>query len=267
LAGRSLLGEWRAGRQRQVPTRYFHCTASEESNDTERCIQGPADNSRNQKQLKRPCPIGVRGNTRDGKYVRQTLKKVLETSTRDWNAALQLVREWEQMGSQPKPAVEAVRITVEQLRDMCLQHMRAENLSTETIRKAKFLFSQLTAFAEQQALQFVDEFARTQMEASRNSWTDGALPRQKRDERERARLFPDTVIRVTFSSRKGATSRELRTVQQIHDHFLRIERDQLEQFVFVSLLLLRSKVVGALGGVDQQRKPSQGSAPGQSASR
>jgi integrase len=163
----------------------YHNPAKCDSHDTERCFKGPVDNPRNQKQLKQPCPIWVRGNTPDGKYVRQSLEKVLNNSTRDWTEALRLVREWEQTGSQPKPAVEAARTTVEQLHEMYLANMKAENLSSETIRKARFLFSQLTVFAEQQGFQFVDEFSRTQIEAFRNSWTDGALSRQKRYERLR----------------------------------------------------------------------------------
>jgi site-specific recombinase XerD len=71
------------------------------------------------------------------------------------------------------------------LRDMYIQNMMTQNLATETIRKARFLFTQLVAFAGQQHLQFVDEFTRTQIEAFRNTWTDGALSRQKRFERLR----------------------------------------------------------------------------------
>jgi hypothetical protein len=160
-----------------LKTYRYHNPTKCHSQDTERCFTGPLDNPRNQKQLKVPCPIWVRGNTPDGTYVRQSLKKILKSSTRDWNAALQLVREWEQTGNQPKPAVPATRTTVEQLKEMYLANMLAENLSTETIRKAKFLFSQLIAFAEQQNFRFVDEFNRTQIEAFRNSWTARFLDR------------------------------------------------------------------------------------------
>lgn len=163
----------------------YHNPAKCDSADTERCFKGPVDNPRGQKQLRQPCPIWVRGNTPDGTYVRQSLKKILKNSTRDWAEALRLIREWEQTGSQPKPAVPTTRATVEQLQVMYLANMKAENLSQETIRKARFLFAQLTAFAAQQGFQFVDEFNRTQIEAFRNSWTDGALSRQKRYERLR----------------------------------------------------------------------------------
>lgn len=163
----------------------YHNPAKCDSRDTERCFKGPLDNPRNQKQLRRPCPIWVRGTDPSGKYVRQSLKKTIGNSTRDWNDALQKVREWQQTGSQPKPPVDAARTTIEQLRTMYLANMKAKNLSTETVRKTRFLFSQMTAFAEQQRLTFVDEFTRTQVEAFRISWTDGALSRQKRYERLR----------------------------------------------------------------------------------
>lgn len=162
----------------------YHNPAKCDSNDTAQCFKGPVDNPRNQKQLRRPCPIWVRGTGPSGRYVRQSLKKTIGFSTRDWNEAHRKVQEWENSGSQPQPIVDS-RKTVEQLRDMYLANMTTQNLASETIRKARFLFTQLIAFAEQQKLQFVDEFTRTHIEAFRNSWTDGALSRQKRYERLR----------------------------------------------------------------------------------
>jgi site-specific recombinase XerD len=64
--------------------------------------------------------------------------------------------------------------------------MTTQNLASETIRKTRFLFAKLITFAAQQNLKFVDEFTRTQIETFRNSWTDGALSRQKRYERLRS---------------------------------------------------------------------------------
>ncbi|HXA78739.1 MAG TPA: tyrosine-type recombinase/integrase [Candidatus Acidoferrales bacterium] len=225
----------------------YHNPAKCDSNDTERCFKGPADNPRNQKQLKQPCPIWVRGNTPDGTYVRQSLKKVLKNSTRDWTEALRLVREWEQSGSQPKPAVEATRTTVEQLRDMYLENMRAENLNTETIRKAKFLFSQLMAFSEQQGLQFVDEFSRTQIEAFRNSWTDGALSRQKRYERlrnvVRYALAHDMIGSNPTESLKGIKVKSGDKVKDFSDDEMRAILDaakaDADKRIYPLVLLLR----------------------------
>jgi integrase len=69
---------------------------------------------------------------------------------------------------------------------MYIANMTTQNLASETIRKTRFLYTQLIAFAEQQNLKFVDEWTRTQIEAFRTSWTDGTLTRQKRYERLRS---------------------------------------------------------------------------------
>jgi integrase len=163
----------------------YHNPKKCDSNDTAQCFKGPVDNPRNQKQLRRPCPIWVRGTDPSGKYIRQSLKKTIGYSTRDWNGAHRKIHEWENSGSQPQPVVET-RKTLEQLQAMYLDNMKTQNLASETIRKTRFLFAQLLAFAEQQNLKFVDQFTRTQIEAFRNSWTDGALSRQKRYERLRS---------------------------------------------------------------------------------
>lgn len=168
-----------------LETYRYHNPAKCDSHDTAQCFRGPVDNPRNQKQLRRPCPIWVRGISPSGKYIRQSLKKTIGYSTRDWNEANRKIQEWEANGSQPQPAVET-RKTVAQLREMYISNMTTQNLASETIRKTRFLFTQLTAFAEQQNLKFVDEFTRTQIEAFRNSWSDGALSRQKRYERLRS---------------------------------------------------------------------------------
>ena len=146
---------------------------------------GGGGGEKEEKQLRRPCPIWVRGTSPSGKYIRQSLKKTIGYSTRDWNEAHRKIHEWEQSGSQPQPVVET-RKTVEQLRNMYIANMTTQNLAGETIRKTRFMFAQLLALAAQQNLKFVDEFTRTQIEAFRNSWTDGALSRQKRYERLRS---------------------------------------------------------------------------------
>jgi site-specific recombinase XerD len=163
----------------------YHNPAKCDSNDTAQCFKGPVDNPRSQKQLRRPCPIWVRGTAHSGKYIRQSLKKTIGYSTRDWNEAHRKIREWEESGSQPQPVVES-RKTIEQLQAMYVDNMTTQNLANETIRKTRFLFSQLLTFAKQQNLKFVDEITRTQIEAFRNTWTDDALSRQKRYERLRS---------------------------------------------------------------------------------
>jgi integrase len=163
----------------------YHNPDKCDSHDTAQCFKGPVDNPRNQKQLRRPCPIWVRGTDPSGKYIRQSLKKTIGYSTRDWNEAHRKIHEWEQSGNQPQPVVES-RKTIEQLQAMYVDNMTTQNLASETIRKTRFLFAQLITFAAQQNLEFVDEFTRTQIEAFRNTSTDGALSRQKRYERLRS---------------------------------------------------------------------------------
>ena len=184
----------------------YHNSDKCDSHDTAQCFKGPVDNPRNQKQLRRPCPIWVRGTDPSGKYIRQSLKKTIGHSTRDWNEAHRKIHEWENSGSQPQPVVET-RKTVKQLQEMYISNMTTQNLASETIRKTRFLFTQLIAFAEQQNLKFVDEWTRTQIEAFRTSWTDGALTRQKRYERLRSvfkyALAHDMIASNPTESLKG----------------------------------------------------------------
>jgi site-specific recombinase XerD len=158
----------------------YHNPAKCDSNDTAACYKGPADNPRNQKQLRRPCPIWVRGTNPSGKYIRQSLKKTIGYSTRDWNDAARKIHEWEETGSQPEPPDPETRRTIEYLQDMYLADMKSRNLAQDTKRKFQCLFKQFIVFATRQNLKFVDEVTRTHIELFRNSWTDGALTRQKR---------------------------------------------------------------------------------------
>ncbi len=87
----------------------YHNPAKCDSNDTASCFKGPVDNPRNQKQLRRPCPIWVRGTDPSGKYLRQSLRKTIGYSTRDWNDAYRKIQEWENSGSEPQPVVESRR--------------------------------------------------------------------------------------------------------------------------------------------------------------
>jgi site-specific recombinase XerD len=166
----------------------YHNPAKCDSQDTAQCFRGPADNPRAQKQLRKPCPLWVRGTDPSGNYVRQSLKKLIGYSTRDWNEAQQRIHAWQETGKQPEPVKPVVekRASVERLHEMYVANMKSGNLASETVRKTDFLFKQMTAFAEQQNLEFIDEWDRTQVEAFRVSWTDGALTRQKRYERVRS---------------------------------------------------------------------------------
>lgn len=158
----------------------YHNPAKCDSIDTAQCFRGPIDNPRNQKQLRRPCPIWVRGTDPSGKYIRKSLKKTVGCVTRDWNEAARKIHEWEKTGSQPEPVTPGTRKTLEYLQDMYLADMKSRNLAPDTTRKIQSLFKQFLAFSAKQNIQFVDEVTRTHIELFRNSWKDGALTRQKR---------------------------------------------------------------------------------------
>jgi site-specific recombinase XerD len=225
----------------------YHNPAKCDSHDTAQCFKGPVDNPRNQKQLRRPCPIWVRGTAPDGRYVRQSLKKLLGSSTRDWNEALDAVRNWENTGSAPKPVLAAERATIERLRDMYIANMKTSNLASETIRKTRFLFAQMIAFAEQQKLEFVDEFTRTQIEAFRNSWTDGALTRQKRYERLRSvfryAVAHDMVALNPTATLKGIKVKNGDKIKDFSDAemtaILKAAKEDAEPRVYPLVLLMR----------------------------
>jgi hypothetical protein len=48
-------------------------------------------------------------------------------------------------------------------------------------------------------------------------------------------------LRVTENG--GGSPKELRTLQQVRSHFSETDRHEIEQFIFVSLLLLRANVI------------------------
>jgi hypothetical protein len=51
---------------------------------------------------------------------------------------------------------------------------------------------------------------------------------------------------LQVTSRETKSPRELKTYEQVRDHFLAVDRNELEQFAYVSLLLLRAKVTTLL---------------------
>ncbi len=124
-----------------------------------------------------PCPIWIRGNAPSGEYVEQSLK------TRDWAKATQTLNKWEENGRAPKTAS---RTTIEHWRDSYLKLAKVNNLSSETLRKYRHLFAQLTTFAEEKGLRFVDEFDLPMTTSFRLSWNDGPLSASKKLERLRS---------------------------------------------------------------------------------
>lgn len=100
------------------------------SRDTEQCTN-----------RKRPCPIWIRGSKPDGTYIREPL------DSRDWNKALDIMREIEATSLRPEPVV--AQKTIGEWRDQFIQNAKTENRSPETIRKYKAMFEQLIEFAEE----------------------------------------------------------------------------------------------------------------------
>jgi integrase/recombinase XerD len=152
-----------------------------ESKDTVKC-----DHPR------RPCPIWVSGTGPDGKFIRQSLRKLTGSITRDWALASKAIREWEENGKAPAPV--AGRATIQQLRDDFTAKIKGENLSKETIRKYKTLFDQLDAFVADKGLRFVDELDYQMLLDFRASWEDKALSAGKKLERLRS-VMKDAVAR------------------------------------------------------------------------
>ena len=144
-----------------------------ESTDTMKC-----DHPR------RPCPILVSGTGPDGKFIRQSLRKLTGSITRDWASASKAIREWEENGKAPKPALG--KATIQQLQEDFMGKMTGENLSKETTRKYKTLFGQLEAFCADKGVGFVDDLGYESLSAFRMSWSDNPLSTSKKLERLRS---------------------------------------------------------------------------------
>lgn len=130
------------------------------------------------------CPIWVRGTSPNGTYVRGPVKTILRTGTieRDWKRAQKLVDGWEENGR--KPGTHQVAIATWRTEYMALAE--ANNLSSETLRKYKHLFTQLEAYATDKGIRSVSEFDLQTTTDFRLSWADGALSTSKKLERLRS---------------------------------------------------------------------------------
>lgn len=133
---------------------------------------------------RRGCPIWVRGTTPSGEYVEKSLKSLTGKIARDWDDAKRVLAAWEEHGKPPTPT--AGRTTVTEWRTKFLELAERNNLSSETLRKYKHLFSQIEAFALEKGIRFVDEFDVPLTTDFRLSWTDGPLSTSKKLERLRS---------------------------------------------------------------------------------
>jgi integrase/recombinase XerD len=125
------------------------------------------------------CPIWVQGSLR-GEYMRKAL------DLRSWSAATDLVRDWEaagEIGVVKKPDVPTIAEAV----DLFLQDVRAQKLSTETIRKYENLLSRrFVKWCEFKGYRYLKQLGVEQIRQFRATWSDSANYATKNLERLRA---------------------------------------------------------------------------------
>lgn len=124
------------------------------------------------------CPIWVDGFL-SGREIRESLK------LRDWQKALERVREWE---------IEDRRIQKQQTRlPIATAHQKfmadaeARKLNQATLYKYRLLFRHLDKFAESSKLEFLDQLDLDTLATFRATWTEG--PRTSLKKLERLRAF------------------------------------------------------------------------------
>lgn len=130
--------------------------------------------------LRCDCPIWA-----DGRLNNKRIHKSLETN--DWQTAHQIVHRWEVIGNDFRPLAPR-SISVEQAWQHFLNDLTARNLHPSTIRKYNLLSRQMTGFAKQWGLEFINEFDLTKLSDFRNTWRDAALSSSKKLERLRSFL-------------------------------------------------------------------------------
>jgi hypothetical protein len=128
------------------------------------------------------CPIWISGVDEAGNQVKET------TKLRDWTKAEALAHHWDNTGAKP---VETPRVTIEQWKTAFLADAEVpsgKNLATETLRKYKILFKQLTEFTDREGYRFVNQLDLAALTAFRSTWKDGPLSASKKVERIRGIL-------------------------------------------------------------------------------
>lgn len=139
------------------------------------------------------CPIWVDGFL-SGKEIRETLK------VRDWQRALEIVREWE---IADRRTARATRRTVSEGWQEFLVDIQARSLHESTIRKYKLLECQIQKYAQDKGIQFLDEFDLSNTSHFRSTWHDG--PRTSAKKLERLRSFFDFALKRKWIPDNPAT--------------------------------------------------------------
>ncbi len=127
--------------------------------------------------IKCKCPIWVAGTDADGHKVRESLK------TRDWLRAQNIAREWDTTGQQPKALV---RVLLTDLDTKFMQDATTRNLASETLRKYRLLFKQMSAFCQNKGHRFINELDADALREFRATWNDAPLSASKKLERLRS---------------------------------------------------------------------------------
>jgi site-specific recombinase XerD len=137
--------------------------------------------SREERRCK--CPIWVVGRDRDGLFVKKPLHKFLRHPTfiRDWTKAQEDLRLYE-LGEKDRNH----SITISEWRDKFLNDCKNRNLSEETVRKYKLLFSQLEGYAQIKGIAVADRIRLDDLTEFRSTWKDGPLSSSKKLERLRS---------------------------------------------------------------------------------
>ena len=110
---------------------------------------------------------------RDGKDICESLK------TRDWQKALDTVRAWETLDTEPKNIAEPM--TIQRGTEKFIGDATARHLAEDTIYKYRLLFTQIEAFAKNKGLRFLQELEDlATLDEFRAIWKDGPLSSQKK---------------------------------------------------------------------------------------
>jgi integrase/recombinase XerD len=132
-----------------------------------------ADKGRSYRRCK--CPLWVQG-TLSG----QPIRKALDLTA--WEAASDLVRDWEARGTFSGKIVPVVEAVADFMRDAKARHLTAASLA-----KMGLLFErQLVFWAEQNGIKYVSQLDVATLREFRGSWADGAISATKKLERLRS---------------------------------------------------------------------------------
>jgi integrase/recombinase XerD len=132
------------------------------------------------KHLRCQCPLWV-----DGRLKGRRIHKSLCTT--DWQKAQQIVRAWEvEGGLLPLQPRAPERITLEQAWARFLADLVARNLHPSTARKYRLLSRQISEYADQYRLRFLDQFDFPALAEFRATWKESPLTRSKKLERLRS---------------------------------------------------------------------------------